>query len=43
MDKKGVFAKSPVLGTVDIYLNNPGLSHGLADWFPLEDMEEDSD
>ena len=43
MDKKGVFGKSPVLGTVDFNLHNPGLSHGLADWYPLEDMEEDSD
>eukprot|EP00090_Calanus_glacialis_P017269 TRINITY_DN26933_c0_g1_i7.p1 TRINITY_DN26933_c0_g1~~TRINITY_DN26933_c0_g1_i7.p1 ORF type:complete len:1127 (+),score=330.64 TRINITY_DN26933_c0_g1_i7:171-3551(+) len=43
VDKKGVFAKSPVLGTVDIYLDNPGLSHGLADWYPLEDLDEDSD
>ena len=43
VDKKGVFAKSPVLGTVDINLDNPGLSHGLADWYPLEDMDEDSD
>merc|ERR1711970_433066 len=43
VDKKGVFAKSPVLGTVDINLDNPGLSHGLAGWYPLEDMDEDSD
>merc|ERR1719320_1603456 len=43
VDKKGVFAKSPVLGTVDINLDNPGLSHGLAGWYPLEDLDEDSD
>jgi len=43
VDKKGVFAKSPVLGTVDISLDNPGLKQGLADWYPLEDMDEDSD
>eukprot|EP00092_Neocalanus_flemingeri_P064404 GFUD01078159.1.p1 GENE.GFUD01078159.1~~GFUD01078159.1.p1 ORF type:complete len:1135 (-),score=294.37 GFUD01078159.1:524-3928(-) len=43
VDKKGIFAKSPVLGTLEIDLNNPGLKHGLADWYPLEDTEEDSD
>merc|ERR1712106_1205894 len=43
VDKKGVFAKSPVLGTVDINLDNPGLNHGLAGWYPLEDLDEDSD
>jgi len=43
VDKKGVFTKSPVLGTVDINLDNPGLSHGLAGWYPLEDLDEDSD
>jgi len=43
VDKKGVFSKSPVLGTVDINLDNPGLKQGLADWYPLEDLDEDSD
>ena len=43
LNKKGIFSKSSTLGTVNINLNNPGLRHGLAEWFPLEDAEEDSD
>merc|ERR1719244_634404 len=44
IDKKGIFAgKSPVLGSLDISLDNPGLRHGLADWFPLEEATDDSD
>jgi len=43
LDKKGLFTKSSALGRVDINLDNPGLKQGLADWFPLEDTEEDSD
>merc|ERR1711936_1318012 len=43
VDKKGMFNKSPLLGTVEIYLDNPGLKAGLADWYPLEKAEEDSE
>ena len=43
VDKKGVFSKSPVLGSVDIQLDVPGLQTGVAGWFPLEQLEEDSD
>jgi len=43
VDKKGIFAKAPVLGTAEIYLDNPGLKAGLADWYPLEKAEEDSE
>jgi len=42
-DKKGVFAKSPSLGACHISLDNPGLSQGIADWYPLHNDEEDSD
>jgi len=43
VDRKGMFSKSPVLGSKTISLNNPGLRQGLADWFTLEDGDEDSD
>jgi len=43
VDKKGVFSKSPVMGSITISLNNPGLRQGLADWYPLEEDDEDSD
>ena len=43
MDKKGVFSKSPVLGAVEIGLNNPGIENGIAGWFSLEKVEEDSE
>jgi len=43
VDKKGVFARSPVLGTVTIPLDNPGIVQGIADWFKLEEADEDSD
>ena len=43
LNKKGIFSKSSTLGRVNIKLDNPGVRHGLADWFPLEDAEEDSD
>ena len=43
MDKKGVFSKSPVLGAVEIRLDNPGIENGIAGWFPLEKVEDDSD
>ena len=43
MDKKGVFSKSPTLGTCTISLDNPGLKAGLADWFPLVVDDDDSD
>jgi len=43
VDKKGVFAKSSLLGTVDISLDNPGLTQGIADWYPLHHTEDDSD
>ena len=45
VDKKGVFAKSPVLGSVDIHLDDPGLQTGVAGWYPLDlqDGDEDED
>jgi Ca2+-dependent lipid-binding protein len=43
VDRKGVFSKSPVLGTTTISLDNPGLKRGLADWFPLVEDDDDSD
>jgi len=43
VDKKGVFSKSPTLGTCTISLDNPGLKAGLADWFPLVADDDDSD
>ena len=43
VDRKGVFSKSPVLGTTTISLDNPGLRGGIADWFLLEADEEDSE
>jgi len=43
VDKKGLFSKSPMLGSLEIPLDNPGLRQGLADWFPLEEAEEDSE
>jgi len=43
IDKKGVFTKSPVFGSVEIQLDNPGIKNGLAGWFPLEPTDEDSD
>lgn len=43
VDKKGVFSKSPVMGSTTISLDNPGLRQGLADWYPLEADDEDSD
>jgi len=43
VDRKGVFSKSPVLGTTTISLDNPGLRGGIADWFLLESDEEDSE
>lgn len=43
VDKKGVFSKSPTLGTCTISLDNPGLKAGLANWLPLEAADEDSD
>jgi len=43
VDKKGMFNKSPLLGSLEISLDNPGVFQGLADWYPLEDLEEDSD
>ena len=43
VDKKGIFNKSPLLGSLEISLDNPGVFQGLADWYPLEDLEEDSD
>lgn len=43
VDKKGVFAKSPVLGSVDIHLNDPGLQTGVAGWYPLDQVDDDSD
>jgi len=43
VDRKGVFSKSPVLGTTTISLDNPGLRGGIADWFLLEAAEEDSE
>ena len=41
VDKKGVFTKSPLLGAVEIRLDNPGIKNGLAGWFPLQ-MEDES-
>merc|ERR1711874_14335 len=43
VDKKGVFSKSPVLGSVDIQLDDPGLQTGVAGWYPLIQLDEDSD
>ena len=43
VDKKGVFSKSPVLGSVVIQLDDPGLQTGVAGWFPLDELDEDSD
>jgi len=43
VDRKGMFSKSPVLGSTTISLDNPGLRSGLANWYPLEDVDEDSD
>jgi len=43
VDRKGVFSKSPVLGTTTISLDNPGLRGGIADWFILEADDEDSE
>jgi len=43
VDKKGVFSKAPLLGTCTISLDNPGLSQGIADWYPLHHDDEDSD
>eukprot|EP00092_Neocalanus_flemingeri_P021078 GFUD01022838.1.p1 GENE.GFUD01022838.1~~GFUD01022838.1.p1 ORF type:complete len:586 (+),score=158.29 GFUD01022838.1:255-1760(+) len=43
VDKKGVFAKSKILGGVEIALDNPGLKQGLADWYPLEDSEKETE
>merc|ERR1712203_24011 len=43
VDRKGVFSKSPVLGTTTISLDNFGLRGGIADWFLLESDEEDSE
>jgi len=43
VDKKGVFTKSPILGAMQIHLDNPGLKNGIAGWFPLEQVDEESD
>ena len=43
VDKKGVFTKSPILGAMQIHLDNPGLKNGIAGWFPLEEVDEESD
>lgn len=43
LDKKGVFSKSPLMGRVTISLDDPSISQGIADWFPLEEAEDDSD
>ena len=43
VDKKGVFSKSAVLGSVDIQLDDPGLQTGVAGWYPLYQLDEDSD
>ena len=43
VDRKGVFSKSPVLGTTTISLDNFGLRNGIADWFHLEADDEDSE
>ena len=43
VDKKGVFTKSPILGAMQIHLDNPGLKNGIAGWFPLEQVDEDSE
>ena len=43
VDKKGVFSKSATLGSVDIQLDDPGLQTGVAGWFPLHQLDEDSD
>ena len=43
VDKKGVFTKSPILGAMQIHLDNPGLKNGIAGWFPLEQVDEESE
>jgi len=43
VDKKRLFAKSPVLGSVEISLDHPGLVEGVADWYPLHHDDGDSD
>jgi len=43
VDKKRMFAKSPILGSVEISLDHPGLSEGVADWYPLHHDDGDSD
>lgn len=44
MDRKGIFARSPIMGRAVVNLNNPKLLNvGFTDWFPLEEADEDSD
>lgn len=44
IDRKGIFARNPIMGRVVIDLNNPKLLNGgITDWFFLDEADEDSD
>lgn len=43
IDRKGIFARSPLMGRARVELNNPKLMTGYTEWFELEEDDDDSD
>ena len=43
MDRKGIFARSPLMGRVVVDLDRPDFVKGVTEWYTLYDDEDDSD
>ena len=43
VDRKGIFARSPLMGRVIVDLDRPDFIQGVTEWFILHDDEDDSE